>query len=104
MVQWDWWLRGSAGTQVQSPAWHSGLRIWGCCSFGLGHNCGWDPGTSYALVWSEKKTEKKEDPNLHQGQISLFSFTLFPSARTAELEQGGVGGRASSSYVVGEAP
>ena len=27
-AQWDQWPLGSAGTQVGSPAWSSGLRIW----------------------------------------------------------------------------
>ena len=36
--QWDWRRLGSAGTKVQSPAWHSGLRILCCCSFGITQN------------------------------------------------------------------
>ena len=32
----------AAGMQVQSPAWHSGLRIWLCHSCSLGHDCGSD--------------------------------------------------------------
>ena len=37
--EWDQQHVGSAGTQVQSPAQDSELRIWHCCSYGLGHNC-----------------------------------------------------------------
>ena len=53
---------GSAGTQVQSPAWHSALRIQCCCSCGLGGNCGSDliPGlvTPYAAGQPKKKKKK----------------------------------------------
>lgn len=47
--QWHLW---STGTQVRSPAWHSGLRVQRCHSFGLGHSYDPDlipgPGTAYA--------------------------------------------------------
>ena len=62
MVQRDWWYLGSAGTQGRSLAWYSGLRIWHCCSCGLGPDCGLGlipgPGTSYAIGWPKngKKT------------------------------------------------
>ena len=45
------------------PAWHSGLRIWSCCSWGwcVHHNCGWDLipglGTPYAAGWPKMKNE-----------------------------------------------
>ena len=46
------------GTQVQSPARHSGLRIRCRCSYSIGHNCGSDlipgPGTPYALGRPQK--------------------------------------------------
>ena len=55
MAQWDLQHLGSTGTQVQSPAWHSGVRIQHCHSNGLGLNCGSDLipglGTPYALGW-----------------------------------------------------
>ena len=63
MAQWDWWHLGSAGTQVRSPAWHGGLRIWYCCSCGLGLNCSSDlilgPGTPYAA--GQPKNKKQEE-------------------------------------------
>ena len=56
VLQWDGHPLCSTRTQVQSPAWHSGLSIW-CC-----HNFGWDGwdlipslGTPYAKGWPEKK-------------------------------------------------
>ena len=38
MAQWDLQCLGSTGTQVQSLAHHSGLKICHCLSCGLGHN------------------------------------------------------------------
>ena len=40
VVQQDWQSLGSPGMWVQSPAQHSGLRIWCCHSFSLGQDCG----------------------------------------------------------------
>ena len=63
VVQGDWWHLGSAGMQVQSLAWHSGLRIWSCCS-SLGRDCGCDlipgRGTPYAAGMLKKKQNKTE--------------------------------------------
>ena len=63
MVPGDRQHFGSAGTQVRSPAQHSGLRIWRCCSLGLGRDCSSDlipgPGTPYAAGWPNMKKIKK---------------------------------------------
>ena len=58
MVQRDWQHLGSTGTQVQSQAWHSGLRIQ-CCS---GRNCGSDlfPGLGTPYVAKKKKGGEKD--------------------------------------------
>lgn len=60
MVQQDHQHLCSPGTEIQSPARHSGLRIPHCHSCSVGCNCGWDlipgPGTSYA---TESPKEKK---------------------------------------------
>ena len=67
----------SAGTQVQSPAWHSGLRVWHCRICGLGGNCGSDPipglGTPYVEGWlkKEKKKKKKSQRNTPRGKAAL---------------------------------
>ena len=59
--------------EVQSPACHSGLRIWCCHGCGIGHSCGLDsvPGleTSVCCGCSHKKKRKKEkaDP------VQIFS-------------------------------
>ena len=57
--QWDQQCLGSAGMQVQSLIWHSGLRIQQCHSCGLGHNCGSDlipdSGPPYASRQPKKK-------------------------------------------------
>ena len=63
MVQGNQWCLGNAGFQVRSPAWHSRLRIRGCYSCSLGHDCGSDmiPGqrTPYAM-WQPKRKKKKK--------------------------------------------
>ena len=44
-------------------AWHSGLRIQHCSSYGLGCSCGSDlipsPGTPYAVGWPKNKNKNK---------------------------------------------
>ena len=61
MAQWDWQHLGSAGTQVQSPAQHCGLRIQCCCkcNSSLGQNCSLDlipgPETPFAAGQPKKK-------------------------------------------------
>ena len=49
----------SAGTQVQSPAQHSRLRIQGCYNCGIDHNCGSDLipglGTPHAVGCPKEK-------------------------------------------------
>ena len=74
----------SAGTQVQSPAWQSGLRIPHCHSCGIGHSCGSDlipgPGTPPAVGWPKKRRrrrKKKKKPM--RGDVSN-TFGLFPIA------------------------
>ena len=42
VAQLDWRCFVSAGTEVPSPAQHSGLRIWQCHSCSLGYNCSID--------------------------------------------------------------
>ena len=67
MVQWDLGCLWNTGTQVQSPSWHSGLRIQHCCGYGVGHNCGSDLipvlGTQYATGRPKKKKRKKKKKN-----------------------------------------
>ena len=45
------------------PAWHSGLRIWCCCCWGIGRNCALDlipgQGTPYAMWRLKMGAEKK---------------------------------------------
>ena len=59
VVQWDQQHLWSAGMQVRSPAWHSGLRIPHCHRYGLDHNCSSDLipglGTPYAMGWPKKE-------------------------------------------------
>ena len=65
MAQRDQEHLGSTGTQVQSPAQHSRLRIWHCCSCGLGQNCSLDlmpgPGTPCATMRPKKEKEKERE-------------------------------------------
>ena len=56
---------------VWSPAWCNGLRIQGCCSCGLGHNCsldlihGW--GAPYATGQTQWKQRQKYRKRERQG-------------------------------------
>ena len=71
VVPQGWWHLESAGKQVQSPAWHSGLRIQHCRSCGLGHDCSLDLipglGTPYASGRPKMVVVK-------EASKSLFSF------------------------------
>ena len=55
---------------LRSLAWHSGLRIWHSCAYGVGHSCGSDliPGLGISIChgcgWKRKK--KKNNKNLWQ--------------------------------------
>ena len=63
VAQQDQQCLWSTGMQVQSPAWHSALRIWHCCRCGIGYNCSSDMtpglGIPYAEGWLKKKKEQK---------------------------------------------
>ena len=63
VTQQDWQHLGSAGMQVWTPARHSGLRIWCCCSCDLGQNCGSDliPGPGLHMPPGSKKKKKKKE-------------------------------------------
>ena len=82
VAQWDPWHLGSTGTQVLSPAWHSGLRILRCQSCGVGHNCGSDlipgPGTQYAPQAARKEGKKNPgyEYSLHPGKPLPTNFFL----------------------------
>ena len=71
VVHWDRWRLRSTAIQVQPLAWHSGLRIQGCCSCGLGHNCsldlihGW--GAPYATGQTQWKQRQKYRKRERQG-------------------------------------
>ena len=70
MAQQDQQRLWSAGTQVQSQAWHSGLTIQGFRSCSFGHDCDSNLisglGTSHAMGWPKmkKKKEKKKKKQL----------------------------------------
>ena len=68
VVKWDWWHPGSAGMQARSPALHSGLRIWHCCSCELGSDLILGPGTPHAAGWSKKKRGRKKSRKSSQGK------------------------------------
>ena len=67
--QWNQWCLWSSGMQVQSPAWHSGLRIWHCCSFSLILNSSLDlipgPGSACAEGWPKMKTKQQKKIHLY---------------------------------------
>ena len=68
---------------VLSPAHCSGVRIWHCCSWGLGCNCGLDsiPGLGTCVYWcvAEKKIEYESKLLL----LLLLLFCLFRAALAA---------------------
>ena len=68
MVQRDWWHLRSARMQVQSLAWHSGLRIWHCHSCGVGCNCGSDLIPS---LGQPRKKKKKVQNTFHHRLLDL---------------------------------
>ena len=82
MLQRNWQHIGSTGTQVHSPAQHSGLRIWHCRSCGLGRNCAWalipSLGTPYAMSGQKRKINKLElhELLLNIEYIFLHTFIL----------------------------
>ena len=73
--QRDQWCLGSAGMQVLTPAGHSGLSIWHCCSFSSGCNSRSDliPGPGELHVpWGGQKRKKKTKTK--QWLLSFFFF------------------------------
>jgi len=54
---------------VGSPALHSRLGIWWCCSYGLVLGCGSDlipsPGAPYAMGWPKKQKQNKTKQKKH---------------------------------------
>ena len=77
VVQWHLQYLWSAGTQVWSLAWHSGLRIWCCRSCCIDHNCGSDlvPGLETAFHGVAKKEEEKS-PTAAELQVHLQPSTV----------------------------
>ena len=66
----------SSRAEVQSSAWHSGLRIPCCHHCGIGHSCGSDlipgPGTStYHRRAKKKKSEKRDFSQKQEQKIEL---------------------------------
>ena len=81
---------GSAGAQVQSLAWLSGLRIQCCCSCGLGCNYssdlipGW--GTPYAAGRPKKGKKKKKVRGSIRSICQCYTYGLFVLIRSLYLE------------------
>ena len=61
---------------VQSPALHSGLRIWRYCSYGVGLRCGLDsvPGQEHPYATGASEKGKK---NMGQNNMDTESFGKF---------------------------
>ena len=60
-MQWDWQPLWSAGTRIQFPAQHRGLRIQRCPSCGVRCNCSWNliPGLRIPHAMGQPKEGKK---------------------------------------------
>ena len=77
VVSWD------SETKLWSLAWLSGLRIWGCHSFGLGHNCSSDlipglgtPYTPGRLKKKKQKTNPCPPPKLALNPVTLLTLLV----------------------------
>ena len=83
MLQWDQRSLGSAGMQVRSLAWLSGLRIWHCCTCALSRDCGSDliPGRGTAYAVGRPKKEKNSNGEQKASQLLAMAFRLWKSAR-----------------------
>ena len=75
MAQEDWWHLCSARTQVQSLAQNNGLRIWYCCTCGIGPNYNSvlisGQGIPYDTRRSKEKKKKKERKKKKFNKIPL---------------------------------
>ena len=67
MVQWDWQCLESAGTQVESLALHSGLRIRRRHSSNLGQECGSDLIPGLGILYAMEQPKKKKTFFLEDG-------------------------------------
>ena len=56
--------------------WRSGLRIWGCCSCGVGQSCGSDSVSAWKLphaVGAAKGKEAKKQETMREGRCTTAS-------------------------------
>ena len=60
LVQRDQQHLCSTGTQVPSPPWNKGLRIWCCLSCSIGCNCGSDLIPSLATPYASGGQKRKK--------------------------------------------
>ena len=80
---------GSAGAQVQSLAWHSGLRILCCRNSSLDLIPG--QGTPYAMVRQKSKQNKTKHPHptkLHRFYTPIIRMRKLKDRQVASLAQG----------------
>ena len=78
--QWHFW---SAGTQVQCPGQHSGLRIWCCPTCGVDLTPG--PGTPYAAGVAKKVKKKREPERTSSEVLSLIKKTELSNWKAIKL-------------------
>ena len=79
MVPRDRQRLGSPGTQVQSSAWHSGLRIWGCRSCNFSLECSLDliPGLGIPQAAGQPKKKEKERNRCIPDNVLMHAFIQF---------------------------
>ena len=79
-MQRDWWRFGSAGTQVQSPAWNSGLRIQHYWSCSLGCNCTHQIWSLACELHMPKKKRKEKNHILRLWHVVTWWLELYSTA------------------------
>lgn len=79
MAKWDGQRLGNTGTNVQSLAWHHGLRTQLCLSWGLGCNCASDLFSAQELhMLRGAKKQKPKTSLIHRvdwADLIVWSLT-----------------------------
>ena len=78
-------VSGAEGTQVQSPAQHSGLRIWCRRSWGIGHSCGSDMIPSLGTPHATGQPKKKKKILFYNSGPHIINAVYLPVFQSHEF-------------------